>query len=260
METTATNVLTMRGKGYRRDSLDHRDLIYSIPHKILFGMIHPSVDLRPECGPVYDQGQIGDCTAHAAIEAYRFLSRHEGKPDFAPSRLFEYWNTRFLEGGEAQTLIDSGATLRDTVKSIVKYGLCPESEWDYSQDFTAKPSQNCYQDAQQHLLLKYKRVPQNKMHMQAVLVSGLPFIVGISVFSGMMSEETAKTGDVPMPQDGEAPIGGHAIMICGYDKQKMFFVNSWGDSWGDHGTGTLDWSYLLNPSLAGDMWVLQTVE
>ena len=99
-----------------------------------------SVDLRPNCPPVYDQGQLGSCTANALIGAFEY-----DVPSFMGSRLFLYYNERKLEGDIPD---DNGAQLSDGVKCLEKYGLCPESEWPYDiTKFATKPPEQCYTDA-----------------------------------------------------------------------------------------------------------------
>jgi C1A family cysteine protease len=62
--------------------------------------------------------------------------------DYKPSRLYIYYNERLLEGTVDQ---DSGASIADSVESIVKYGICPEDMWKYDiTKFTEKPNDDCY--------------------------------------------------------------------------------------------------------------------
>ena len=51
-----------------------------------------SIDLRNKCPPVYDQGQLGSCTANALVGAYQFDNLL-----FFGSRLFLYYNERVLD-------------------------------------------------------------------------------------------------------------------------------------------------------------------
>ncbi|HSQ05128.1 MAG TPA: hypothetical protein VLN59_13880, partial [Burkholderiales bacterium] len=72
------------------------------------------VDLRAKCPPVYDQGQLGSCTANAIGAAIQFDRRKQKlKSDFCPSRLFIYYNERAMEGTIKS---DSGAQIRDGIK------------------------------------------------------------------------------------------------------------------------------------------------
>merc|ERR1712072_286334 len=78
---------------------------------------------------------------------------------FLPSRLFIYYNERFIEGNIS---IDSGANIRDGIKSMNKIGVCPENLWKYDiTKFAEKPNEECYKSAENHHTLKYSRVKQD---------------------------------------------------------------------------------------------------
>jgi C1A family cysteine protease len=53
----------------------------------------------------------------------------------------------------------------------------------------------------------------------------------------------------------EQLLGGHAILLIGYDdKTKVFkFQNSWGVGWGDKGYGYIPYDYVLDNNLAFDL-------
>src|SRR5215831_9700412 len=115
------------GYGWVPDLPDARDHLYSAPH-IALAALPPSVDLTAACPPVYDQGRIGSCTANAIAAAFEFDLKKQGLTDFMPSRLFIYYNERAMEG---HVQFDSGAQIRDGVKSIATLGVCPETDWPY---------------------------------------------------------------------------------------------------------------------------------
>ncbi len=50
--------------GWVPDVPDQRDHIYGAPLEWL-AKLPPKADLRAKCPPVYDQGQLGSCTANA---------------------------------------------------------------------------------------------------------------------------------------------------------------------------------------------------
>lgn len=252
------------GLGWISDQPDQRDRIFKPTLTFKVARQAPPVDLRSDCPAVYDQGQLGSCTANALAAAFDFDRKKEGKNFLTPSRLFIYWNERDMEGTVDQ---DSGAMIRDGVKVLVNFGTPPESEWPYDiTKFTDKPSAQVFADAEKNQALTYQRIVTphaDPAHdMIACLASGYPFVAGISVYESFESPEANKTGVIPLPTQNEALLGGHAILIVGYQPERECFIfrNSWGVAWGDQGYGYLPVSYLTNKGLASDMWLIQTVE
>ena len=118
------------------------------------------VDLRSTCPAIYNQDKLGSCTANAIAAAYEYDDIKQNEKDtFIPSRLFIYYNERKMEKTVDS---DSGAEIRDGIKSISIDGVCSEELWAYDiTKFTVCPTQNCYDDAKQHKSIEYKRVIQS---------------------------------------------------------------------------------------------------
>jgi C1A family cysteine protease len=216
-----------------------------------------SVDLRtnPNMPPVYDQGNLGSCTANALCAAYDFVKPGE----FMGSRLFLYYNERVL-GNDVSN--DSGASMGDGIKCLQIHGLCRENLWPYDiSKFATKPPDVCYELALADKALKVYNVPKTLIAMQATLASGLPFVAGIRVYSSLETNSVAKSGLVPMPKPKDKLLGGHAVLVCGYNNTtKQWIVrNSWGTSWGDKGYFYLPYKYLIKPNLSSDFWAIEAV-
>lgn len=251
------------GLGWIPDRKDERDYIFQA--KVVAPMTLPGhIDLRDECPPIYNQGQLGSCTANALAGAFDFDRAKEGKPFMTPSRLFIYWNERDMEGTIDS---DAGAEIRDGVKVLLKDGTPPESEWPYDiAVFTEKPSEQAFTDAEKNLALTYQRIlrpSNNPTHdMLVCLSSGYPFVSGISVYESFESPAANTTGIISLPQKDEKLLGGHAILVVGYDITKQQFIcrNSWGTGWGDQGYFYLPFAYLEDPNLSSDQWLIRTVE
>ena len=210
----------------------------------------------------YNQGSLGACTAHAISRAMSYeqmkldatVENHNVVP---VSRLFIYYNERLKEG---TVKIDNGAQIRTGVKSVVKEGACPETDWPYVQKrFTQKPPAKCYKTAAKHKMPAYERVHVRLEDIKAALAEDHPIMFGIMVYDSFSSDRVAKSGNVPMPKKNEPACGGHAMLMVGYDDktQRVKFLNSWGGEWGKGGYGTLPYAYVSDTNLADDFWVFK---
>ena len=253
--------MSTRHYGWIPDLPDQRDHRFVSAIQGLVAPVLPvHVDLRLQCPPVYDQGQLGSCTGNAIAGALEFERLKQSLLDFMPSRLFIYYNERVMEGTVAS---DSGASIRDGIKSVSTQGCCPESEWPYDvSQFAVAPPAQCYTDAVKYDVLQYLSVSQDLTDMKTCLAAGYPFVFGFTVYESFESATVAQTGQVPMPAMFENVVGGHAVMAVGYDDASSTFIvrNSWGPSWGDAGYFHLPYAYLADANLADDLWTIRLVE
>ncbi len=244
--------------GWVPDRPDQRDKLYAAiarPPKKL----PSSVDLRPGCSPVEDQGKLGSCTANALVGNLEFLEKKGDKPVTDLSRLFIYYNERAMEGTVNE---DSGAMIRDGVKSLVKLGVCTEKKWPYTiSKFAVKPPPACFKEALKRQLLSYHRI-LGLQQMKQCLAEGYPFVFGFSVYERFESQTVAKTGQLDLPKPSEQQMGGHAVMAVGYDdaRKRLTIRNSWGTDWGLQGYFTMPYDYAANTNLADDFWTLRVME
>jgi C1A family cysteine protease len=259
------------GLGWVRDIPDPRDHMFSASISVL-QTLPDKVDLLPEFS-IYDQGRIGSCTANALAGAIQFdRLKNQQTPDFLPSRLFIYYNERQIEGHVAT---DSGAQIRDGIRTLAKLGVCPEGEWPYDDTppgneggafpknarAATEPKKICYQDAKNYLISSYHRLTPSLNQLQGCIASGYPFVFGFTVFSGWYSQ-TPQPAVIPLPSANESMIGGHAVMCVGYDNKTGLFKirNSWGRGAGDNGYFYMPYAYLTGGNLAADFWVINAVE
>lgn len=241
--------------GLIRQFPDIRDVEYQyMPSANI--VIPPTIDYRSLFPPSPNQLDLGCCTAESAVAALYYDERKQNEQVGIGSPLFFYYNERSNKGQ------DTGATIRQSVKTAVKYGTCDEALWPYdTTKFAEQPSQECYDQAAKRRARVYRPVAQNLMTMQTCLASGYPIMIGFTVYSSFESDVVASTGIVPMPGNNESVLGGHAVLIVGYENDKQWFIvrNSWGTDWGDNGCCYMPYSFVLSPHIATDFWMIQTV-
>ena len=243
-------------------------LITTKAHRMIFLVFYPqqqqplqptptlplTVDLRPKMPPIDDQLSLGACSADAIVAAVEYKC-----PGFLGSRLFVYYNERLL----SQTVnSDSGSSIENGMKVVSTYGVCDEALYPYRPDhFTDVPSPEAYTNALLHKVLAYSKLPLDMNALKNCLVGGNPFIASIIIYSSFQ-----RTGDIggtmiPMPMANQDSLGGHAVLICGYDDslQSWILRNSWGLDWGVRGYCYLPYLYLLDSSLCSECWVVSSV-
>jgi C1A family cysteine protease len=249
----------IKGLGWKPDLPDIRDQCFtdkiSKPRKL-----PEVVDLRDKCPPVYDQGDLGSCTANAIGAAIEFDQIKQSVKQFTPSRLFIYYNERVIE---SSVLEDAGAMIRDGVKSVNSDGVPPETLWPYDiTAFTNRPPTGVYEAALLSQTIDYGRVGQAKKSLQQVLAAGFPIIFGFSVYESF--QDISSNGLMKMPQPTEMLEGGHAVLMVGYItiNKKFYWIirNSWGVDWGVDGYFYMPEKYAINSDLADDFWAIRSIE
>ncbi|MFA5389289.1 MAG: C1 family peptidase [Candidatus Omnitrophota bacterium] len=253
-----------RSFGWVPDRPDQRDYLYSAIRPVV--RLPAKTDLREFCSIVENQGMLGSCTANALAGNLEYLDkrglsdsvsrrRRLTESDYTDvSRLFIYYNERVLEN---TVDYDSGASLRDGIKTLRKHGACWEKTWPYLiERFTRKPSKKCYLEAKKHRIESYHRI-NSLPEMLSCLAEGYPFVFGFTVYESFQSQAVAKTGIAHMPRKKEKALGGHAVLAVGYNqKDKRFLVrNSWGTKWGKDGYFTMPYEYL--ETLSADFWTIR---
>ncbi len=233
------------------------------------------VDLRAKDVPVYDQGQLGSCTANGWGDAVEYRAKNlPVKPVavstwdsflmsigwisrpappvpafFMPSRLFIYYGERNIEGTIGQ---DAGAAVADGAKVVSTLGVAPESMWPYDvRKFAVKPPAKVYAEALKHVTPAPSSIDTGDLvEVKTALALGHPIVFGFDVYA---SFESVGDDGVYTPQGGD--VGGHCVVAVGYDDAKGVVIvrNSWGTSWGDEGYFYFPYRHFAS-NMTSDAW------
>lgn len=249
--------------GWKPDKPDKRDFKFLAPtHPVALLKLPGKVDLRSKMPPIYDQGELGSCTANAVGAACHYTELNEKRatvPVVMPARLFIYFNTRVLEHTWKE---DAGAEIRDTMKSVKRWGYAPEELWPYYiSKFAVPPVIPAYAKAWWYKTSDYLSVAQCIVQLKSALARGYPVAFGFTVYDSFISQALAQTGIMRMPNIAtERVLGGHAVLMVGYDDAKKCWIvrNSWGPNWGDHGYFYMPFEYALDPDLSSDFWIVRS--
>lgn len=188
---------------------------------------------------VYDQGTTQSCTAQALAAGIELLGPRSGYAPERPSREDLYWLERQAIGRVSS---DSGAIIADGV-AVLRQGWRRETshaltfgpEW-------LRPPDALAPDAPR--LVNAEALDFDPSTIAFELSCGHPVVAGFRVTRDWISPADPV---LPEPQ-GEA-IGGHAVLLVGYDREARLWRvrNSWGSGWADGGYCWLPWAWTSMP-------------
>lgn len=230
---------------YRASKPDIRDYIYTPTGETL----RPVVDLREWAGLIEDQLSIGSCTGNAIVSAYELMVKRL-YPEYWTdlSRLFVYYNARIYEGTIDE---DSGASIKNALRGLSKYGVCKESLWPYDPSkFIVAPSNEAYTEALHRKIVKYERIATIEGILDAINTN-YPVVVGVMIYDSFLD---LNKENYVMSNEGQL-VGGHALNLVGYDlTAKQFLIeNSFGSSWGSNGYCQMPFDYATENLL--ENWI-----
>jgi len=223
-----------------------------------------SIETSSKVGP-YNQGPIGSCTANAFCYVIKLLAIQNPSltqwVDYNPSRLYIYWCERYLEANKVENKIqDTGANVIDACLWAKSNGICAETDWPYdvlkvnknpTKSLTPTILEKLKNNCSQHKISGYTQIYYKSPDVLTLIKSSLannnPVMIGFLAFPGLESISAGATGLVPNPtSSSQKPIGGHEVVLIGFDEDKKLFtfMNSWGVNWGNKGKGYLTYDYV----------------
>ncbi|HEY9691785.1 MAG TPA: C1 family peptidase [Oculatellaceae cyanobacterium] len=149
--------------------------------------LNNKIDLRNYFSPIQDQGLLRSCSAHATVALLEYFEKKKSEDRIvAASRRFLYKITRKLMHLEG----DAGASLRNTLRAMVIFGVVPEEFWPYDiNNFDEEPPAFCYSYAQNYKTVVYLRLDSPNLLLKTVLAqikiflaAGFPSMFGLPVY------------------------------------------------------------------------------
>lgn len=274
------------GMGWIPDYPDIRDYkpSQSIAGKLRSNPAPHSIDNRKYCTPIKNQGSLGSCTAFAAVGLYEFMEKKTKGKYIDGSELFVYKLTRYIMSnrGNGTGEGDTGAFIRNSLGCLVYYGVPPTETYPYVVGkYDEEPPVRVYIMAQSYQVLEYFRLDydindpnSNLQRIKEWSSKGFPIEFGFSCYRSALNQ-ASQHGGIPYPDSNDSVVGGHAVVIVGYDDEKIvanvdngkstagaFLIrNSWGEEWGEKGYGYLPYEYILSGhGLAQDFWTIVKAE
>lgn len=152
------------------------------------------------------------------------------------SPAYLYAKTRMKEGTFPS---DAGATLADEMDTLHEYGVCPESALPYDGN-----ANECPTPAADVSAVPFRLAPTGPIRVgwgSVISIDAIKYALSLApVVFGMPVHQSFETagpdGLVPLPGPTatDPVLGGHAMLIVGFDDatQRLTVRNSWSASWG----------------------------
>ena len=207
----------------------------------------PMVDLRAWCGPIKNQGDLGSCTGHAFSSGGEWIARKwlGAAPVLSP--LYLYVKELQANGNFPQ---DAGSDGTTGCEVLTSFGCCEDWLYPDASQVIKHPTGRMNANAKTHAMGAYHGLV-GSVTAQSVLGDPVPWPIeiGFTVYSSFESAEVATTGIYNPDPSTESVLGGHEILLVGYDLgispqlrppgagPSFLAQNSWGTGWGWGGSG-----------------------
>ncbi len=242
-------------------------------------------DLLQYQSPVKDQGHRGTCVAFASMALVESLYKVKSGQTVDLSEQYAYWESKYFYQNDPDpgySPHSEGSEPVNLLKAVAAHGVPMQQAWVYEKTAwyddpthpdcvkanTANPNKmptSCLtngdapgsaQSSQKIAVINPHNVPSSSTSIMGFLQAGVAVEIGIDVYDAAWSYSNKNspryaTGTVLMPTAGDKIVGGHAVLIVGYDRtqQVYLFKNSWGTStWASKspvpGFGTLPFNYV----------------
>ncbi len=200
-----------------------------------------SYDLSSDMPDIRDQGQQGSCVAFTLSYMAGFFEQREARKREVFSPAFLY-NHLFVRG-------KGGIYIDQALDFMKKNGICKEKDFPYNQtDSISPPSSSIKNRARKYHINSYRPI-YDLIDLKSTLATRNPIVGGFMVDESFIRLK----GSNVWPGPGLKGVGGHAMLVVGYDddKQAIKVINSWGKRWGEQGYGWIAYDYVESMLMKG---------
>ncbi|HTB56700.1 MAG TPA: hypothetical protein VLC06_02450 [Polyangia bacterium] len=199
--------------------------------KATLAALPANADLSDRVKGVYDQGQIAACTCYSSAAMQSIFEEIEQGAWLG----FDALECYHAVGGNGTQGVDPHLVL----------------------DYMKQPGLLDVDTKQRYRIQSYAFVrlgPQGQIDVvKAALAANRPAVLA------MLLPADWGQGD-GQSQGGPRSSSYHQVCLTGYDADRAYFVNSQGVGWGDHGFGSVPWSFTLDPEQGSSCYAYTAVD
>jgi C1A family cysteine protease len=187
----------------------------SVNNYIGAGAPQNTVDLRPQLLPIRNQLSVCSCVSFSTSCMREF----EAKSNNYLSPAFIY----HLRSNSPQDCM----TIQNALDILSSSGVCYDNTYSYSNiSSTGAIPQNAINEATKFRIQSYARINDVASLKNALQKYG-PCPIAFPVYN--------HSDQMWIQNPGDTFIGGHCMLVVGYDANSFIIRNSWGTNWGNQG-------------------------
>lgn len=189
--------------------------------------------------PVFNQGQLGTCVAHSFATTKMYLDFIENKKLNIYSRRFIYvLGRRYMNTVNTDDVINQGLYPRQTAKILSTLGsIIDRGDDDNNLSHSKYVDNYIITSDMKNEAIKYRAG-------KFVTVFNDAESIKQAIFATKIVPATIRIDWSCIESDGttHAPkrtVGLHNVVLYGWENGKILYRNSWGESWGNKGNGSI---------------------
>jgi hypothetical protein len=212
------------------------------------GVLPPTKELAPFATPGF-QGQQGSCVAFAV--AFALKTYQEAIERNWPINREHIFSPAFIYNQVKLSDCQGGSTFPDALNFLTTAGVVSLAAFPYTDaECDRVPEPLVQQSAREFRADHWRRINTlDEMEVKTHIAAGFPVLFGMDVDAAF---QHLAAGSIYQNFQGPS-LGGHAMILTGYDDQKGAFhiLNSWGTGWSDGGRGWISYGALRKYALEG---------
>ena len=142
--------------------------------------------------------------------------------------------------------------METALSDLQGFGILSESDYPYDQDKCQRlPRPDEDKAARSEMVLKNWKVAGDLSRVKDSIASETPALVGLNTRARFDTYTTLSANNVYSQSSSENIVGGHALLIVGYDDNLGAFqvMNSYGSSWGYQGFAWISYDTINQDAL-----------
>lgn len=195
------------------------------------------VDLSPYQTPAKDQKNSDKCAFYAITGLIESVVKAAFKTEIDVSEDFEWRRSKVIKGQRPEVEFGNTAELAKNIIDDFYVMTEDQKKVEFRSLKTNVLTQMWARRSWSELMMAELRLKRSVVVTVRVAIPYIDDSGGYLNYTPSIDQEC---------QQGTISCGGHAILLTGFDSERkvFFFKNSWGESWGHHGYGTVTFEQI----------------